>query len=109
MRPKTITQTVAGISAPHIVDRNQNSFKLSLQMVVTGTATASAQSTSDLQTDFSDATDYNDNATWFDVLDVTDVTTPVQGNIFFPIQAVRLNSSDITSGSVALTILQAND
>ncbi len=109
MRPKVITQTGVGASAPFVVNYRQNSFKLSVATAVTGTATYTVQHTLDDPADYADATDYNTNANWLniDLAELVDSTTNQDGNYFFPIRAVRTNVT-AGSGSVATTFLNGN-
>ena len=108
MRPQTRELSAVAISDPILVDYQQQDFKLALQLDFQGgTATASVQTTmDDPYADY--ATDFNTNATWFDVTDLAAVSANAQGNVFFPIRAVRLNVTAFTSGPVKLTALQSN-
>lgn len=111
MRPKVITLSAAGVSAPIPVNNEQANFKITLQAVVSGGAvlTYSVQNTADdpFRRDY--PTDFNTDGNWFDTTGLAALTTSAQGNIFFPVRAVRLNITAHTSGSVTLTILQATD
>ncbi len=106
MRPQTRTLSAVAISDPMIVDRLQRDFKVGLQVQITGTATASVQATmDDPRADY--PTDYNTDAVWLDVTDLAALTANAQGNVFIPVQAIRLNVTAHTSGDVILTALQA--
>lgn len=109
MRPQVVTQTGTGTSNPIRVNYRQNNFKIGLATEVTGTATYTVQHTLDDPANFSSISDYNTNGNWFDndVADLVGATTNQDGNIFFPIQAMRLNVTAGT-GSVELTVLQGN-
>ncbi len=100
MRPVVITLAAIAVSDPHLPDMQQLDFKLGLQMVFSGTATASAQATMD------DLNDSTITPTWFDITDLTGITASAQGNVFFPVTGIRLNVTAFTSGTVRLTILQ---
>jgi len=54
-------------------------------------------------------TDFNTDGVWFDTTGLSALTANAQGNIFFPVRAIRLNVTAFTSGSVTLTILQSTD
>ncbi len=84
------------------VDFQQQDFKIGLQMEFTDTATASAEATMD------DVNDSDITPVWFGITDLTAISADAQGNVFFPIRAVRFNVTAFTSGVIRLTILQAN-
>ena len=109
MRPQVVTQTGVGISDPIIVNYRQNNFKIGLATNVDGTATYTIQHTLDDPANFSSQTDYNTNGNWFnnDVADLVGATANQDGNIFFPIRAIRVNVTAGT-GSVEFTVLQGN-
>ena len=86
----------------HKVDYQQQDFKLGLQMEFEGVATASAEATMD------DLEDPDITPIWFGITDLTAISANAQGNVFFPIRAVRLNVTAHTNLPVLLTILQAN-
>lgn len=108
MRRQISTLSAVAIADPIVLDRNQKDFKISLALVFSDTATASVETTSD-DPEAVYPTDFNTDATWFPVLGLNAITTDAQGNVFFPISAVRLNVTAHTSGTVTLTVLQAND
>lgn len=109
MRPQVQSQTGVGITNPIIVNYRQNNFKIGLATLVDGTITYSIQHTLDDPANFSGQTDYNTNANWFDNDDAALVgaTANQDGNIFFPIRAIRANATAGT-GTVTLTVLQGN-
>ncbi len=86
----------------HKVDYQQQDFKLGLQMVFEGVATASAEATMD------DLEDSDITPVWFPITDLDAISANAQGNVFFPVRAVRLNVTAHTNLDVILTILQAN-
>ncbi len=108
MRPQIRELSAVDISEPILVDYQQEDFKVALQLDFQGgTATASVQTT--LDDPYDDyLVDFNTDATWFDVTDLGAISANAQGNIFFPVRAVRLNVTAFTSGPVRLTLLQAN-
>lgn len=118
MRPQVVSATGNGssvvVSDPIIVNYRQNNFKIGLAAVVEGTGIVSytVQHTLDDPYTFDNATDYNTNATWFDndIADLVAATGNQDGNIFFPVRAIRLSLSDTTvaTRTVTLTVLQGN-
>ena len=109
MRPQITSTSGVEISNPIIVNYRQNNFKIGLATDVVVPATYTIQHTLDDPADFSGITDYNTNANWFDndLADLVGATTNQDGNIFFPIRAIRLNQT-AGAGSVELTVLQGN-
>lgn len=109
MRPQVVTQTGVGQSDPIVVNYRQNNFKIGLATDVVAPATYTIQHTLDDPANFSSASDYNTNANWFDndIADLVGATTNQDGNIFFPIRAIRVNQT-VGAGSVELTVLQGN-
>lgn len=100
MRPVVINLSAIAASGPHLPDTQQADFKLGLQLVFSGTATASVETTMD------DLHDSTLTPTWFPVLDLSAISANTQGNVFFPVTGVRLNVTALTGGDVRLTILQ---
>lgn len=110
MRPVTVTRTSVGNSDPIVVDNYQDNFKLGLQVGLTPAATLTYSVQSTMDDPYADyATDFNTDATWFDVTGMATQTSSVQGNIFFPVRAVRLRVTAYTSGTPTLTVLQPTD
>lgn len=110
MRPQYRSISAVAISDPIVVDHQQGEFKVGLAVALKDTPalTYSVQFTMDDPTaDYS--TDYNTDATWFDVTDMAALTANAVGNIFFPVRAVRLNVTAHTTGTAELTLLQATD
>ncbi len=108
MRPVSVTLNALGVSEPVVVDQYQDSFKLGLHLIVEGSLTVTVQNSPD--DPFEEyQTDYNTDAVWFDTLDMTNVTANTQGNIFFPVRAVRLRVSAFNSGSARLIVLQPTE
>lgn len=118
MRPQVVSVTGNGstvvLSNPIIVNYRQNNFKIGLAVSIEGTGIISytVQHTLDDPANFNSISDYNTNATWFDndVADLVGASANQDGNIFFPIRAVRLSLSDTTvaTRTATLTVLQGN-
>lgn len=118
MRPQVVSATGNGasvvVSNPVVVNYRQNNFKVGLAAVVGGTGTVSytVQHTLDDPYSFSSTSDFNTNATWFDndEPDLVNATGNQDGNIFFPVRAIRLSLSATTAATrtVTLTVLQGN-
>ena len=73
-----------------------------------GVLTYTVEHTFDAPADFAGASDYNTNATWRDTTGLTALTATDEGNIAFPVRAVRLNVTAFTSGSAEMTVIQSN-
>lgn len=109
MRPVVVTVSSATTSAPIPVDWRGSPFSLSLGVDLNpGVLTYTVEHTFDDPTGFTSASDYNTNATWRDTAGLTALTATNEGNIAFPVRAVRLNVTDFTSGSAELTVIQGN-
>ena len=83
------------------VDWRENDFKMGMGVIVTGVLTFTVEHT------FDDIQDTSIVPSWFDTDGLTGLTASNEGNINFPVSAVRLNVTAYTSGSVTLTVLQA--
>jgi hypothetical protein len=107
MRPVTVTLAAAGVSAPVVIDQYLAPINLGISVVVTNTNTTKVQYS--LDDPFAAyATDYNTNATWFDAAaPLASITATTYGSITTPVRAVRLNCTSFTSGSAAMTVVQA--
>lgn len=98
MRPRTITQTGVGTSAPFPVDWRQQNFQVSLMCVVTGTVTYTIEHTLDNIVD-------GETPTWFPHSTLAGISATADGNYAFPITAWRVNVTAGT-GSVAVKFVQ---
>lgn len=96
---QTLASQTAGATLP--VDWRENDFKIGMGVVVSGALTYSVQHT------FDDVQDPSVTPTWFNTDGLTSLTANDNGNIAFPVAAIRLNVTAFTSGSATLTILQA--
>lgn len=101
MRPVIVTVTSQTNSATIPTDWRENDFKLSMGVVVSGTLTYTVEHT------FDDIQDPSVTPTWRATDGLTALTATDEGNINFPIRAVRLNVTAFTSGSATLTVIQA--
>ena len=103
MRPVIVTVSSQATSATIPVDWRENNFKLSHAVVLSGgaTLTYSAEHT------FDDIQDVSITPTWIATDGLTALSATEDGNIAFPVKAVRLNVTAYTSGDATLTVLQA--
>lgn len=111
MRPVRISLISTGASSPVVLDYNANPFQVGLFLDF-ASAPANAQVT--VQYSFDDpwasyATDYNTDATWYAHPNMTGKTSNTDGNIAFPVRAVRANTVSISgTNSVAFTVIQSS-
>lgn len=111
MRPVVKTVSSATQSDPIRVNwrGTQSAFALAIGVDLNpGVLTYTVEHTFDDPTDFTSSSDYNTNATWRATSGLTALTATGEGNIAFPIQAVRLNVTAFTSGSAEITVIQSN-
>ena len=111
MRPVVIEVSSLSISDPIRVNwrGGQSDFNLSIGVDLTpGTLTYSVEHTLDAPTDFTSVADYNANAVWRDTTGLTGLSANGEGDLGFPVQAVRLNVTAYTSGSAKITVVQSN-
>lgn len=111
MRP--IVKTVSSQAASDPIRVNwrgtAGSFALALGVDLNpGVLTYTVEHTFDDPVDFASTSDYGTNATWRATTGLTALTATDEGNIAFPVQAVRLNVTAFTSGSAELTVIQAS-
>lgn len=109
MRP--ITTTISSVAASEPIRVNwrggRGGFSLSLAVALNpGVLTYTVEHTFDDPEDFASSADYGTNALWFATGGLTSASATDEGNISFPVQAVRLNVTAYTSGSAELTIAQ---
>lgn len=106
MRPIRKTLSSATSTTPVPMDLYRDPFNVSLAVSLpAGTSlTYTVEYTVDdvFSNTFDPAT-----ATWVSVTGMAAQTTGTQGNIAFPVTAIRLRVSAFTSGSATLTIIQA--
>jgi len=109
MRPKTLTvTTVTGAANADLYFPNwrESDFGIGFGVAVTGTKNYTVQHAFDDPEDFSSASDYNTNATWYDHESVAAATASADGNYAFPVRGIRLVGNSGT-GTVVGTFLQA--
>lgn len=118
MRPQTQTVTRSGsdiVGSPIRMNFRQNAFKIGIQAVVTsGSPSYGVQYTLDDPANFTDETDYGNNANWFNLIN-EDFPGPSgvislsaqTSNIVVPIQSIR-GQVTTTDGAVDFTFLQGN-
>lgn len=98
------------LGAPHQINRLQSPFNVSLfGEVIAGTLQYSMQFTpDDPHEDY--PTSFSVDASWRDVVDLTDLAINGESNIAFPVEAVRFKmGAGATDGVVKYTILQGQD
>lgn len=111
MRPVVKTVSSATQSDPIRVNWRGSGSPFALAIGVDlnpGVLTYTVEHTFDAPSDFTSSADYNTNATWRATSGLTALTATDEGNIAFPIQAVRLNVTSFTSGSAEITVIQSN-
>jgi hypothetical protein len=101
MRRTIVVQSAAGTSNAIPVDAYANPVSIEIACVATGTLTYKVQYTVD------DIQNSAVTPTWFDHATITGKTATFDGQLNFPVSAVRLNVTAFTSGSVTMTLLQA--
>lgn len=97
-----------GAVTKSIVSNWRNSpFNMGLFTVVSGTLTYTVQHTADdPQTTYTNS--FASDATWRSTVGLSALTATDEGNIAFPVRAVRLNITAFTSGTTNLTVIQSN-
>lgn len=109
MRPVTVTVSSIATSDPIPVNWRCTPFSMAIGVDLNpGVLTYTVEHTFDDPTEFTSASDYNSNATWRTTTGLSALTATDEGNIAFPIRAVRLNVTAFTSGSAEMTVIQAN-
>ena len=103
MRPTQVTVSSQVASAAIPVDWRENDFKLALAVVLS----AGASLTYSVQHTFDSVQDPSVTPTWFSTDGLTSLSANADGNISFPVIAVRLNVTAYTSGSATINIIQA--
>lgn len=106
MRPIRKTLSSATSTLPLPLNIHADSFEISLGVVLS----AGASLTYTVEYTLDDVFDNSFNAAtanWTPVVGMGSQTTGTQGNIVFPVTAVRLRVSEFTSGSATLTVIQS--
>jgi len=104
MRPIVVTVSSQTTSATLPVNWRGNSFKIGLQIVLSGGAVLTYK----IESTMDDVQDPSITPTFIDHDFLTAQTATANGNIIIPVRAVRLNVTAHTSGTATLTILQSN-
>lgn len=111
MRPKTISLTGSGTTTTNsaIVPLNHRvtPFNVGLGFDTDGSTTGFTVQYSFDNPEGDYATDYGTNAKWFDHPDLAAMTADAEGNIAFPVRAVRLQADSNGTDTGELTIIQA--
>ncbi len=102
------TVSVSSHAASPTVPMNLKRYKqgAGLILTITGTLTASVQVTGD---DVQASTYVSANGHWNEHDTLTALTASANGNLGFPVTAVRLNVSAWTSGTATLSVVMAED
>lgn len=101
MRPQQVSVTGVATSNWIPVDRVQKPTGISLVADITGTVTSTIEFTTD------DIFDASVTPLAMPVTGMAAITADTQGNIAFPVQAIRVNNT-AGAGTVRLTILQTS-
>lgn len=106
MRPIRVTVSAQEASNPIPMDHYREPFNVSIGVAVTGTLAYTVEHTFDDV--FADGYDAS-TGVWFanDATNLQGATTSQDGNLAFPVTAIRLNVSAYTSGSATMTLIQA--
>lgn len=105
MRPKTVTVSSQTSSNVIPLDWRATPFSVGLMCTVpSGTLTYKVEMTSDdiYASGFSAG-----SAAWQDHAVITGKTASSNGNIAYPVRAIRLTVTAYTSGSVSMTVIQS--
>lgn len=101
MRPTSVTVGSATTSPILPVDWRSKNFNLGIGCVIS----AGANLVYKIQHTFDNIFDSTVTPVWFDHLVMTGLVANKDGNYDVPVQAVRLNVTSYTSGSVTMTLL----
>lgn len=90
-----VSITSAGPSEAVSLNSVQSNFKVTLVVIFQGGAAATV------------SVEYSvDGTNWADVADMSGLVAYGDGNLYFPVNYVRLNATSYTSGQVDLHVLQ---
>lgn len=103
MRPEVDTVETVGAGRIIPVDSIEQSFKLSLQVVLS----VGASLTYTVEKTLDDVQDSSITPTWFPVSNLTTLTANALGFESYPVKAVRLNVTIHGTGTATLTVMQA--
>jgi len=96
-----VSSTGGAVSPIITANWRERQFKVGLGLVISNTATATVEHT------FDDINDTSVTPTWYATYGLSAVTASAESNIAFPCRGVRLRVSAYTSGTIALTYIQA--
>jgi hypothetical protein len=106
MRPIRQTLSAAGVSAPVVLDSYRDPFNVGLGIALSAGASLTYKVQHTLDDVFASTFDPA-TATWYDHATLAAKTTSSDGNYAYPVTAIRLNITLYTSGSAAMTVIQA--
>lgn len=106
MRPVRVSVSSLSTSSP--IPVNWRSAKIGLFCALSSGAamTYTVEHTPDDPNNFTDASDFNANGSWFATDGITGCTSSCESNLDFSVRAVRLNVTSYTSGTATLDIIQ---
>jgi len=109
---KVITLTGTGStlnSEPYPINWKQANFKIGLALDTNGSTTGfTVQYCLENPGDYASSTAYNANAKWFSHPYMSALTADTDGNIAFPVRAIRLQADTAGTDTATLTIAQSN-
>lgn len=103
MNRTSVTVSSATQSAAIPVDRQVNPVSIEIACVVAGGSTLTYK----VQYTVDNIQDSTVTPTWIDHATITGKSATFDGQITFPVYAVRLNVTAFTAGSVTMTVLQS--
>lgn len=113
MRPVVLTVTGTGStlnSSPVPMDWKGNPFSVGLGLDTSGSTTGfTVQYSFEDPNAYASATTYNSTAKWFSHPFMTTLTADTEGNIAFPVRAVRLQANTAGTDTATLTIIQGSN
>lgn len=114
MRPVTVQLSATGNSAPVVLDYHLTPQQVMLAYEQNGAAAQASVQWSPDDPFATYAVDYNTNANWYDIPNMTGIITDAQYTLGgtgadnnFPARAIRLKNNTWTSGTNQLVVTQA--
>lgn len=112
MTDQSVSVTSATQSDPIRVDPSQSDISILALVSISGTSTCTVEFTPDKpNTDPNDATLAADNwanCTWYDIADLTGVTSNSWAKVDTPVHGLRLDCTAYTNGTNTLQVLQGD-
>ncbi len=109
---QSVSLSNTGQSDPIRLDARQVDFNALALIVISNTATVTAQFTADVpETDPNNPTTAADNwvnATWYPITDLTDATATTSANIDTNVEAIRIDCTAHTAGTITLKAIQGD-